>query len=202
MRRLRNILALAAVGLAGVAAAGPVEDGFSAYRSGDYARALQIWRPYAENGDRAAQALLGDLYYAGQGVAQDYKQALYWFKLAAAKGDVAAEYNLGLAAEQGRGQPASAVQALDWYKKAADAGHVPSRWRWRGFPAAATSRDPAAAALWTEKAAKTGDPQAQDELAALYRIGSGRASQTSPRRANGTARRPSRAMRRRRTTLA
>jgi TPR repeat protein len=72
---------------------GTVEDGEAAYESGDYATALQIWRPIAERGDARAQFDLGVLYNNGRGVAQDYVIAHKWFSLAAAQGDErAAEY--------------------------------------------------------------------------------------------------------------
>ena len=55
---------------AGVAWAG-VSGGLAAYRAGDYAGALRLWRAAAAAGDAAAQKGLGDLYVAGKGVAPD-----------------------------------------------------------------------------------------------------------------------------------
>ena len=45
-----------AVMLTGVAVAGPFEDGVAAYDRGDYATALRLWRPLAEEGNPDAQA--------------------------------------------------------------------------------------------------------------------------------------------------
>jgi TPR repeat protein len=172
VRKARLISAFLAL-FATAAQAGPVEDGFAAYARGDFARAVTLWRPYAENGDARAQNFMGDLYFAGQGVAQDFRQALFWFKLAAGKGSAAARYNLGVAAEQGRGMPASRTQAMSWYKQAAEKGNVPAMRALARLALASDPPDEEGAAHWTQKAADTGDPQAEDELGTLYRLGKG-----------------------------
>ena len=172
MRKARLISAFLAL-FATAAEAGPVEDGFAAYARGDFSGAVALWRPYAENGDARAQNFMGDLYFAGQGVNQDFRQALFWFKLAAGKGSAAARYNLGVAAEQGRGLPASRPQAMSWYKQAAEKGNVPAMLALARLARASDPPDDEAAARWTQKAAETGDPQAQDELGTLYRLGKG-----------------------------
>ena len=63
--------------------AGPFEDGEAAYERGDYAAALKIWRPLAEQGDAKAQVNLGYMYAIGRGVPQDNVLAHMWFDLAA-----------------------------------------------------------------------------------------------------------------------
>ncbi len=65
------------------AVAGPYEDARDAYASGDYATALRLWRPLAEQGHADAQYSLGVMYSQGRGVPQDYVQAHMWFNLAA-----------------------------------------------------------------------------------------------------------------------
>ncbi len=42
--------------------AGLFEDGKAAYDNGDYATALQLWRPLADQGDAAAQFSIGITY--------------------------------------------------------------------------------------------------------------------------------------------
>ncbi len=59
------------------------DEGFAAYKRGDYATALREWRPLAEQGDADAQYNLGNIYKNGKGVPQDYAQAHMWFNLAA-----------------------------------------------------------------------------------------------------------------------
>ena len=67
-------------------AAGPYEDGASAYKRGDYATTLRLWRPLAEQGDAYAQFSLGAMYDEGQGVPQNYAVAVEWFRKAADQG--------------------------------------------------------------------------------------------------------------------
>src|SRR5271165_3620340 len=71
MKRRTNILLvgiLLAFAQFGPAAAGPLEDSEAAYQKGDYAAALQILRPLAEQGNAIAQYDLGLMYDSGQGV--------------------------------------------------------------------------------------------------------------------------------------
>ena len=60
--------------------------GMDAYSAGDYATALQVLRPLAEQGDVEAQFNLGQMYRKGKGVLPDYIQATKWFRLAAKQG--------------------------------------------------------------------------------------------------------------------
>ncbi len=65
-----------AVALTPVAAvSGPLEDARDAYMSGNYATALRLLRPLAEQDDPYAQTNLGNMYANGQGVARDYAEA-------------------------------------------------------------------------------------------------------------------------------
>ena len=47
------------VTMAGAAVAGSLEDGQAALQRGDYATALQLWRPLADQGNASAQSNLG-----------------------------------------------------------------------------------------------------------------------------------------------
>src|SRR5438874_281250 len=66
--------------------AGPLEDGLAAYRRDDFATAMRLLRPLADQGDAVAQARLGLLYQLGEGVPQDYAEAVKWYRLAADQG--------------------------------------------------------------------------------------------------------------------
>ena len=66
-----------AASLASAAVAGPFEDGYAAYDKGDYATAMRLWRPLADQGNAEAQYSLGLMYDNGQGVPQDYAQACH-----------------------------------------------------------------------------------------------------------------------------
>ncbi len=54
--------------LVGAAVAGPFENATLAYDRGDYATAMRIIGPLAEQDDATAQYNLGNLYYNGRGV--------------------------------------------------------------------------------------------------------------------------------------
>src|SRR2546423_1753112 len=91
------------LGLAAALFAADFQTGLEAYRRGDFAAALQQWRPIAEAGDPHAQYNLGLLYARGEGVAQDYRQAAEWYEKAAQQGVAAAQYNLGVIYANGQG---------------------------------------------------------------------------------------------------
>jgi len=55
-----------------VASAGSLEDAFAAANRGDFATALRLWGPLAQQGDASAQSNLGYMYENGHGVPQDY----------------------------------------------------------------------------------------------------------------------------------
>jgi hypothetical protein len=56
------IVTVFAVSIMRVANAGPLEDGHTAYKRGDFATALSVWRPLAAQGNAWAQANLGTMY--------------------------------------------------------------------------------------------------------------------------------------------
>ena len=89
--------------------------GFEAYKAGDYATALQEWKPLAEQGKASAQANLGFMYDAGQGVLRDYSEAVKWFRLSAEQGDAYAQFALGTMYEFGSGVLKSNLTAHMWY---------------------------------------------------------------------------------------
>ncbi len=108
--------------LASVAVAGPFEDGVAAYDSGDYATAVQLWRPLAEQGHGGAQTSLGTMYARGQGVPQDYAEAVKWLRRAAEQGLATAQSNLGVMYAEGNGVPQDFVLAHMWFNLAATQG--------------------------------------------------------------------------------
>jgi uncharacterized protein len=167
---------LLSLSLAAPVAAGPFEDGLAAAKRGDYATALQLWRPLAEQGRAGAQYNLGLLYRAGRGVPQDYPTAAAWFRKAADQGLVNAQSDLGVMYENGLGGlPRDFTEALNWFRKAADQGDAIAQGNiadmyknGRGVP-----RDFAEAANWYRKAAEQGYAPAQYNLGLLYTNGQG-----------------------------
>jgi TPR repeat protein len=87
------VLAAQILGIAG-AIAGPWEDGMASYNRGDYAPAIRLFRPLAEQGNAKAQSALGVMYRRGQGVARSSVRAFLWFSRAAARGDAQATAEL------------------------------------------------------------------------------------------------------------
>ena len=110
--------------LAQPAAAGQFEDATAAYGRGDYATALKLMRPLADQGNAHAQYNLGRMYANGWGVPQDYAEAVKWYRLAAEQGDAPAQNSLGGMYDIGRGVPRDYAQALKWFRKAADQGYA------------------------------------------------------------------------------
>ena len=105
--------------LTGGALAGPLEDAWTAYKRGDFATALEIWRPRATQGVAFAQRNVGIMYYSGQGVPQDYGEAAKWYRLAAEQGNATAQSNLASMYFSGVGVPQDYVQAYMWVSLAA-----------------------------------------------------------------------------------
>ncbi len=109
--------------LAQPAVSGPLEDGQAAYNSSDYATALKLWRPLAEQGNALAQTNLGLMYILGLGVPQDYVEAAKWFRKAAERGLAEAQNRLAIMYLWGHGIPKDFGLAAKWYRKAAEQGH-------------------------------------------------------------------------------
>jgi TPR repeat protein len=122
-----KILATLLIGLTltvsgGIVHAGPYEDATAAYQRGDFATALRLVRPLAEQGFAKAQFNLGFMYDNGQGTAQDYREAIKWYRLAAEQGFAQARFNLGFMYDQGQGVAQDYLEALKWYRLAAEQG--------------------------------------------------------------------------------
>jgi TPR repeat protein len=114
-----------ALSFAAPVAAGPIEDALAAMKVGrkeDYATALQLLRPLAEQGDPRAEYYLGKLYYVGGGVTESNVEAVNWYRKAAEQGFAMAQYDLGYAYEKGVGVLREVVNAHMWLNLAAAGG--------------------------------------------------------------------------------
>ncbi|MGH3429994.1 MAG: tetratricopeptide repeat protein [Mycobacteriales bacterium] len=118
-RTLSISVALAVVTFA-VANAEPLADAQSAYERADYAAAVGILRPLAEQGDARAQYMLGLAYSLGRGVPQDYTAAATWYQRAADRGLAAARANLGTMYANGESVPQDYGQAISLWRAASD----------------------------------------------------------------------------------
>jgi uncharacterized protein len=124
MKLKRAIAAIVLVSaFAAPVAAGTFEDAVDAHARGDYAKALRLIRPLANDGNASAQFNLGLMYATGQGVQQDNAAAALWFQKAAEQGYAPAQSNLGTVYLYGRGVTQDDTEAVAWFRKAADQGH-------------------------------------------------------------------------------
>src|SRR4030095_3398911 len=73
-----------------------VKAGIEAWQRSDYAGAVAIWRPLAENGDPDAAFNLGQAYRLGRGVPTNLAAAKTWFERSAEKGHGDAQTQLAL----------------------------------------------------------------------------------------------------------
>jgi hypothetical protein len=73
----------------------------------------------AQQGDAAAQFLLGFVYAEGMGAAQDYGQAVRWYTKAAEQGHIDAQLMLAMMYAEGQKVVRDPQQAVKWYTTAA-----------------------------------------------------------------------------------
>lgn len=97
-----------------------VQAGVEAWRVGDYAVAVEIWRPFAQAGDPDALFNLGQAYKLGRGVPKDLGQARNYYRQAANRGSLPAQANLGILLFQAGEKP----EAMRWLRQAADRGEM------------------------------------------------------------------------------
>jgi len=147
----------------------------NALSRGDYETAVAEFTILAEKGDDKAQANLGYMYYAGEGVPQDYQQAVYWYRKAAVQGNRDAQYNLAVSYAFGEGVAQDLTEAAIWYRRAGEQGHVVSQYSLgisyaygEGVP-----QDQTEAARWFTKAANQGYARAQVQLGSMHHTGEG-----------------------------
>jgi len=118
MAKLLGVVALTLM-LSGEVVAEPLGDALDAYDAGDYATALRLLRPLAEDGDARAQNILGIMYEDGRGVQQDHARAAQWYRSAADQRFAEAQANLGTTYLYGIGVPHDYVEAALWFRLAA-----------------------------------------------------------------------------------
>src|SRR5712671_6597991 len=182
-RAMRNILwagitaVVLSLGLADPVAAAPFEDGLAAYRRGDYATAMRLWRSLADQGNADAQSRLGFMYQNGRGVPQDDAAAVSWYRKAADQGNANAQVNLGFFYDEGRGGlQKDDREATRLYKLAADQGNADGQnnlgVNYRDGLGGVSKDDREAARLF-KLAAVQGNANAQVNLGLMYAVGWG-----------------------------
>ena len=116
-------LVLVVVSRAAVAAPDDVVAGERAYGRSDFATALRLLRPFADQGEPEAQYMLGMMYRQGHGLPQDDAEAARWFRRAAVQGDPEAQSSLGIMYQHGQGVPQSNIRAYMWFNSSAARGN-------------------------------------------------------------------------------
>ncbi len=151
------------------------EEGKQAYLDKDYAQALKILKPLAENGDSQAQVTLGIMYDFGHGVAKDASKAIEWYIKAAEQGIPAVQHDVGVKYFQGQGVEQDYLKAAYWWEQSANAGLADSQFNlgllyYRGIGLEVDYQK--ASTLFTS-AAKQDHPHAQYSLAVMHAFGQG-----------------------------
>jgi uncharacterized protein len=167
-------LALLAFSSAHSAVAGPIEDARSAYKNKDYALALGLSRPLADEGDPEAEYRLGQRYVNGSdGLAHDVARGIALMEKAGDQGYLNSFNMLGMIYRTGQGVPKDPVKAAAWYRRGAELGYAPCQQSMgiayehgQGVP-----RDIHQAIAWYRKAADQDNSGAAIALARIYARG-------------------------------
>ena len=145
------------------------ERGEDAYQSKDYATALAIWLPLAEQRHSLAQYNIAYMYQKGLGTAANEAAACTWFSQAAAQNDLAAIVATGRCYAEGKGVAQDLSLAAALYLRAAVNGDAQAQFLYaqaqeRGL---GVQPNPELALQWYKKAAATGFAPAQQQLLTL-----------------------------------
>jgi len=108
--------------LSGCATTGSVEKASQLQKNGEVVAAETMLLGLAKSGDVAAQAYLGVMYSAGNGVKRDYEKSFRWQQKAAKQGHTIAQYNIAVLYARGDGVAKNYKAAAYWFRQAAEAG--------------------------------------------------------------------------------
>ena len=145
-----------------------VRAGIEAWQKADYAAAVAIWRPLAENGDADAAFNLGQAYRLGRGVPINLGAAQTWLERAARKDHVDAQTTLGLLLFENGNQ----TGGLRWLKLAAEQGEARALLIYGTalFNGDNVPRDPVLGYAYVSRSAAQGLKPAKDTLEQLDAI--------------------------------
>jgi TPR repeat protein len=121
---INKFLIAALLILSSDASANELDKAVEAMRSGDFAVAYCIMRPFAEFGDADAQYNIGWMYLNGYGLRVNDGLALEWWQKASSQGHSDASFSIGMLYSMGEGQvPKDSNKAIDYYLLALEDGH-------------------------------------------------------------------------------
>jgi len=142
----------------------------------DPVQATRLYQSAAQAGNARAQALLGQRYFTGIGVARDETEALKWFRMSADQGDAYGEFYLGEIYYVGsRTVARDRLEAASWYLRAAERGlaAAQSRLGLLYVSGELSDRDLVAAVKWFRLAAEQEYPEAMNSLGHALDTGAG-----------------------------
>jgi TPR repeat protein len=134
----------------------PLDDALAAYDAKDYATALKLLTPLAEQGSTIAQINLAYMVYSGKGTSADATEAAKWYRLAADNGDAYAQYSLGVMYENGKGVPQDLQEAVRWWRLSARQGYAEAQYNLGAmyYNGRGVEKDYVRAYLWKSLAAE------------------------------------------------
>jgi TPR repeat protein len=158
-----------------MATADELTDALTHYAKLDYARALELLTPLAEQGNAVAQLKLGIIYLRAEGVPRDDVAALAWLTRAAEQGQTDAQFELGIMHRDGLGTRTNGKLAMQWFQRAAERG-MPHAFNaigelYLGHPD--IPQDYAAALVWFLRGAQLDDADCLYNIAIRYALGQG-----------------------------
>ena len=101
------------------------DDAYRYLKQREYIKALNEFKPLAEQGHVPSQMNLGWMHHKGLGVEQNYKTAIKWYEMAANQDNEDAQHTLGNLYRNGEGKKDVVIdigKAMRYYKKASDNG--------------------------------------------------------------------------------
>src|SRR5262249_23726164 len=154
----------------GFCGAADLDSAKRAYDEKDYATALRESKVLGDQGNAAAQVMMGRMYMMGQGVKQDRDEAIKWYKAADAQGNADAAFFLGALYLLPQTDIAEGVK---WLRLSAEQGMQDAQYLLgkayiqggKELP-----RDPVQGAMWLRLAAKDNKKFYQDELEGTEKI--------------------------------
>lgn len=143
--------------------------GDAAFERGDYAHALELYKPLAERGNGYAQAMLSRIYAGQPGMPTDNARALEWAHAGADRGDPEGLLALASLHYAGDVLPKDLPKAADLVEQAANTGHASAQAELGRMYAQGEGREQSAtvAREWLSMAAKQGQWNAQILLGRL-----------------------------------
>ena len=150
-------------------------DALMPYAKRDYARALALLAPLAEQGNAVAQLKLGMIFSRGKAGAPDHVAALGWFTKAAEQDQVEAQFELGRIYRDGLGPRADGNAAVSWLERAAekDTPHALNALGELYLGQQNVPQDFAVARSWFLRGAQAGNSPSMYNLGVLYALGQG-----------------------------